>query len=165
MTRAPSRAKRMAAALPLPRPGPREPAPVTIAILPFSRSLMASLRPPRGRIPSDGARGYHAPAVKRVLIAEFAEPVDPPPRAPRSGCLNAPSLFSTRTGTRPQPLQNHTSNAREPIAASDDGTSVTPPWPRTMMLRATAPSGPLDIGQLRVQPGGPLFDAPRADSP
>src|SRR5206468_1763301 len=67
-TRAPSRAKRMAAALPLPRPGPRDPAPVTIAILPVSRSLMASLRPPRGRIPSGGARGYHEPAVKRVLI-------------------------------------------------------------------------------------------------
>src|SRR3989441_41284 len=67
-TRAPSRAKRMAAALPLPRPGPRDPAPVTIAILPFSRSLMASLRPPRGPIPSGGARGYHEPAVKRVLI-------------------------------------------------------------------------------------------------
>src|SRR5438876_4451157 len=67
-TRAPSRAKRMAAALPLPRPGPRDPAPVTIAILPVSRSLMASLRPPRGRIPSGGARGYHEPAVRRVLI-------------------------------------------------------------------------------------------------
>src|SRR5881409_2475670 len=67
-TRAPSRAKRMAAALPLPRPGPRDPAPVTIAILPVSRSLMASPRPPRGRIPSGGARGYHKPAVKRVLI-------------------------------------------------------------------------------------------------
>jgi hypothetical protein len=40
-TRAPSRAKRMAAALPLPRPGPREPAPVTMAILPLSLSLTA----------------------------------------------------------------------------------------------------------------------------
>src|SRR3989441_11157764 len=39
-TRAPSRAKRIAAALPFPRPGPREPAPVTIAILPLSRPLM-----------------------------------------------------------------------------------------------------------------------------
>src|SRR3989454_1317167 len=39
-TRAPSRAKRIAAALPFPRPGPREPAPVTIAILPPSRPLM-----------------------------------------------------------------------------------------------------------------------------
>src|SRR5438445_517246 len=37
-TRAPSRAMRIAAALPLPTPGPREPAPVTIAILPASRS-------------------------------------------------------------------------------------------------------------------------------
>src|SRR6266545_3116968 len=43
-TRAPSRAKRMAAALPLPTPGPREPAPVTSATLPFSRSPMARLR-------------------------------------------------------------------------------------------------------------------------
>src|SRR5262245_28604131 len=40
-TRAPSRAKRIAAALPFPRPGPREPAPVTIAILPSSRLLIA----------------------------------------------------------------------------------------------------------------------------
>src|SRR5438309_1318434 len=38
-TFAPSRAKRMAVALPLPRPGPREPAPVMIATLPFSRPL------------------------------------------------------------------------------------------------------------------------------
>src|SRR5216117_2831560 len=67
-TRAPSRAKRMAAALPLPRPGPRDPAPVTIAILPVSRSLIASVRPPLPWIPSGGARGYHEPAVKRVLI-------------------------------------------------------------------------------------------------
>src|SRR5262249_39743866 len=37
-TRAPSRALRMAAALPLPTPGPLDPAPVTIAILPRSRS-------------------------------------------------------------------------------------------------------------------------------
>src|SRR5437899_1088876 len=37
-TRAPSRAMRIAAALPLPTPGPRAPAPVTIAILPASRS-------------------------------------------------------------------------------------------------------------------------------
>src|SRR5256712_9152868 len=36
-TRAPSRAKRIAVALPLPRPGPREPAPVTIATLPLRR--------------------------------------------------------------------------------------------------------------------------------
>src|SRR5881628_3406217 len=49
-TRAPSRAKRMAAALPFPRPGPREPAPVTIAILPLSRPLM-SRRPPRVGLP------------------------------------------------------------------------------------------------------------------
>ena len=40
-TRAPSRAKRIAAALPFPRPGPREPAPVTIATLPRSRSPMS----------------------------------------------------------------------------------------------------------------------------
>src|SRR5207253_8097205 len=53
-----------------------------------------------------------------------------------------------------------TSNAREPIAASDDGTSVTAPWPRTMMLGATAPSGPLDSGQLRVQPGGSCSTRP-----
>src|SRR5256884_3152753 len=58
----------MAAALPLPRAWPPRPGPVTTAILPFSRSLMASLRPPRGPIPSGGARGYHEPAVKRVLI-------------------------------------------------------------------------------------------------
>src|SRR5499426_694186 len=45
-TLAPSRAKRMAVALPLPRPGPREPAPVTIAILPFRRPLTG--RSPRG---------------------------------------------------------------------------------------------------------------------
>src|SRR5262245_2309953 len=40
-TRAPSRANRMAVALPLPRPGPREPAPATMATLPFKRSLIA----------------------------------------------------------------------------------------------------------------------------
>src|ERR1700730_2599006 len=38
-TRAPSRAKRMAAALPLPSPGPREPAPVMMATLSLSRPL------------------------------------------------------------------------------------------------------------------------------
>src|SRR3989449_964372 len=48
-TLAPSRAKRMAVALPFPRPGPREPAPVTIAILPASRPLMSRrLLPLRG---------------------------------------------------------------------------------------------------------------------
>src|SRR5437773_9261143 len=36
-TRAPSRANRIAAALPLPSPGPRDPPPVTIATLPVSR--------------------------------------------------------------------------------------------------------------------------------
>ncbi len=40
-TDAPSRAKRMAAALPLPRPGPRDPAPATIATLPVRRPLTA----------------------------------------------------------------------------------------------------------------------------
>ncbi len=39
-TRAPSRAKRIDVALPLPRPGPREPPPVTIATLPASRPGM-----------------------------------------------------------------------------------------------------------------------------
>src|SRR6266511_4982328 len=51
-TRAPSRANRMAAALPLPSPGPREPAPVMIAVLPASLSLMAAPHPtlsPLGR--------------------------------------------------------------------------------------------------------------------
>src|SRR3989442_11811350 len=39
----------MAVALPFPRPGPREPAPVTIAILPASRPLMSRrLLPLRG---------------------------------------------------------------------------------------------------------------------
>src|SRR5262245_7106693 len=42
-TAAPSRAKRMAAALPLPSPGPREPAPATMATLPARRSLIASV--------------------------------------------------------------------------------------------------------------------------
>src|SRR5213594_1911191 len=49
-TFAPSRAKSRAVALPFPRPGPREPAPVTIAILPLSRPLM-SRRPPRVGLP------------------------------------------------------------------------------------------------------------------
>jgi hypothetical protein len=40
-TAAPSRAKRMAAALPLPRPGPREPDPATMATLPARRPLTA----------------------------------------------------------------------------------------------------------------------------
>src|SRR6266508_6063333 len=51
-TRAPSRANRMAAALPLPIPGPREPAPVMMAVLPASLSLMAAPHPtlsPQGR--------------------------------------------------------------------------------------------------------------------
>ncbi len=39
-TRAPSRAKSSAAALPLPTPGPRDPAPVTMATLPSRRPGM-----------------------------------------------------------------------------------------------------------------------------
>jgi hypothetical protein len=38
-TCAPSRAKVTAVALPLPQPGPIEPAPTTIAVLPLSRSI------------------------------------------------------------------------------------------------------------------------------
>src|SRR6267142_1964581 len=38
-TRAPSRAKVTAVALPLPQPGPIEPAPTTIAVLPLSRGI------------------------------------------------------------------------------------------------------------------------------
>src|SRR5947209_14248978 len=41
-TCAPSRAKVTAVALPLPQPGPIEPAPTTIATLPLSRSIEAS---------------------------------------------------------------------------------------------------------------------------
>src|SRR6201992_3771363 len=41
-TCAPSRAKVTAVALPLPQPGPIEPAPTTIATLPLSRSTAAS---------------------------------------------------------------------------------------------------------------------------
>src|SRR5579872_3523009 len=41
-TSAPSRAKVTAVALPLPQPGPIEPAPTTIATLPFSRSIDCS---------------------------------------------------------------------------------------------------------------------------
>jgi hypothetical protein len=40
-TLAPSLAKRTAVALPLPQPGPLEPAPITIAILSLSRPLMS----------------------------------------------------------------------------------------------------------------------------
>src|SRR5215470_1432417 len=43
--RAPSRAKVTAVALPLPQPGPIEPAPTTIATLPLSRSINSSPRP------------------------------------------------------------------------------------------------------------------------
>src|SRR5262249_42008001 len=42
-TRAPSRAKRMAVALPFPIPGPREPAPVTMATLPARRPVIRDL--------------------------------------------------------------------------------------------------------------------------
>src|SRR4030081_2148136 len=42
-TCAPSRAKVTAVALPLPQPGPIEPAPTTIAVLPLSRSIDFSL--------------------------------------------------------------------------------------------------------------------------
>src|SRR4029077_2490154 len=42
-TCAPSRAKVTAVALPLPQPGPIEPAPTTIATLPLSRSIVFSL--------------------------------------------------------------------------------------------------------------------------
>src|ERR1700756_4588227 len=44
---APSRAKVTAVALPLPQPGPIEPAPTTIATLPLSRSIKSTPRPPR----------------------------------------------------------------------------------------------------------------------
>src|SRR5271165_3388968 len=43
-TEAPSRAKVTAVALPLPQPGPIEPAPTTIATLPLSRSIAVSLK-------------------------------------------------------------------------------------------------------------------------
>src|SRR6266550_8923008 len=42
-TCAPSRAKITAVALPLPQPGPIEPAPTTIAVLPLSRAIEFSL--------------------------------------------------------------------------------------------------------------------------
>jgi hypothetical protein len=42
-TCAPSRAKVTAVALPLPQPGPIEPAPTISAVLPFSRSMEFSL--------------------------------------------------------------------------------------------------------------------------
>src|SRR5215471_17954375 len=42
-TCAPSRAKVTAVALPLPQPGPIEPAPTTIAVLPLSRFIAVSL--------------------------------------------------------------------------------------------------------------------------
>src|SRR5438093_10171234 len=42
-TCAPSRAKVTAVALPLPQPGPTEPAPTTIAVLPLSRPIVFSL--------------------------------------------------------------------------------------------------------------------------
>src|SRR6266478_3716246 len=42
-TCAPSRAKVTAVALPLPQPGPIEPAPTTIAVLPLSRGIEVSL--------------------------------------------------------------------------------------------------------------------------
>src|SRR3979490_1226443 len=42
-TCAPSRAKIAAVALPLPQPGPIEPAPTTIAVLPLSRAIQFSL--------------------------------------------------------------------------------------------------------------------------
>ena len=91
----------------------REPAPVTIAILPVSRSLMASLRPPRGRIPSGGARGYHEPAVKRVLIAEFAEPVDPAAARAALGLSEcAISLFHQNRDTTSTPPEPHIERAR-----------------------------------------------------
>src|SRR5215475_16192895 len=52
-TCAPSRAKLTAVALPLPQPGPIEPAPTTIAVLPLSRfiafSLLLLLARPHGR--------------------------------------------------------------------------------------------------------------------
>src|SRR5262245_64825476 len=62
-TRAPSRAKRIAAALPFPRPGPREPAPVTIAILPSSRVLIA-------RSPHRARTGIAVPRQARTVGAE-----------------------------------------------------------------------------------------------
>src|SRR4029453_2773422 len=62
-TRAPPRAKRIAAALPFPRPGPREPAPVTIAILPSSRALIV-------RSAHRARTGIAAPRQARAVCAE-----------------------------------------------------------------------------------------------
>src|SRR2546426_1287578 len=62
-TRAPSRAKRMAVALPLPRPAPREPAPVTMAILPLSRPLIA-------RSPHHARTGVAVPGETGAVGAE-----------------------------------------------------------------------------------------------
>src|SRR5207244_4299468 len=106
--------------------------------------------------------GRHAPRrpaarrAPRVALARRGRyhPRDPPHPRRAAGPQHAPPHSSTPPATRPHPLQNHPSTAREPIAASDDGTPVTPPWPRTTMLRATTPSEPLDSGPLRVQPGG-----------
>src|SRR5262245_50859623 len=62
-TRAPSRAKRIAVALPFPRPGPRDPAPVTIAILPSSRALIA-------RSPSRAGTGIAVPRQAATVGGE-----------------------------------------------------------------------------------------------
>src|ERR1700687_3684867 len=67
-TCAPSRAKVTAVALPLPQPGPIEPAPTTIAVLPLSRSidfsplLFSFLHSP------DAAPGYSLQALMVVTL-------------------------------------------------------------------------------------------------
>src|SRR5436305_3740969 len=86
-TCAPSRAKVTAVALPLPQPGPIEPAPTTIAVLPLSRGIEVSFpscspdEPLRYPGPSlcgfpDAARAH--PGYGQALIVVTFDPIGKP---------------------------------------------------------------------------------------
>src|SRR5688572_6031076 len=74
-TRAPSRAKSTAVALPLPQPGPTEPAPITSAVLPASRPAMPSsgsaVLEARLLLREEGAHPFGAVFGREDALAHF----------------------------------------------------------------------------------------------
>src|SRR5882724_900131 len=74
-TCAPSRAKVTAVALPLPQPGPIEPAPTTIAVLPLSRSIEFSLDDDVAEITVARMEPLRNPGLLVGVFPDCAEPV------------------------------------------------------------------------------------------
>src|ERR1700761_5206030 len=100
-TCAPSRAKVTAVALPLPQPGPIEPAPTTIAVLPLSRSIDVSLvllslccRPARY-----GSQGRMVVTLAPIGRLKISDSVRQSPSWHSRHSPAAPELPSTTSGS------------------------------------------------------------------